>query len=174
MARIYIGREMSAYQTLVVGTDGSDTSLRAVDRAAAVAAENNAKLIIAMAHLREVDQGGWGRPGRPDRVIDPRAEVVLGTEGDYKVHGEAPVYEILRGARERARVAGAKNIETRPILGDPVHALSRLAEEVEADLLVVGNVGLATRSGKWLGSVPGNVLARAKKTADVLIVHTTD
>ena len=57
-------------------------------------------------------------------------------------------------------------------LGDPVQALSRLAEEVEADLLVVGNVGLATRSGKWLGSVPGNVLRRAK--TDVLIVHTTD
>ncbi len=37
-----------------------------------------------------------------------------------------------------------------------------------------GNVGLATRSGKWFGSVPGNVLARAKRTADVLIVHTTD
>lgn len=55
-----------------------------------------------------------------------------------------------------------------------MHALSRLAKEVEADLLVVGNVGLSTRSGKWLGSVPGNVLARAKKTADVLIVHTTD
>ena len=174
MARHYSGREMSAYQTLVVGTDGSDTSLRAVDHAAAVAAENNAKLIIAMAHLPEVDKGGWGRPGRPDRVIDPRAEVVLGGEGDYKMHGEAPVYEILREARDRARAAGAKDIETRPILGDPVHALSRLAKEVEADLLVVGNVGLATRSGKWLGSVPGNVLARAKKTADVLIVHTTD
>jgi nucleotide-binding universal stress UspA family protein len=35
---------MSAYQTLVVGTDGSDTSLRAVDHAAAFAADNNAKL----------------------------------------------------------------------------------------------------------------------------------
>ena len=113
--------EMSAYQTLVVGTDGSDTSLRAVDHAAAVAAENNAKLIIAMAHLPEVDKGGWGRPGRPDRVIDPRAEVVLRGDGDYKMHGEAPVYEILREARDRARAAGAKNIETRPILGDPVH-----------------------------------------------------
>jgi nucleotide-binding universal stress UspA family protein len=163
---------MSAYQTLVVGTDGSDTSLRAVDHAAAIAAANNAKLIIAMAHLREVDKGSWGRPARPDRVIDPRAEVTLGGEGDYKVHGEAPIYAILREARDRARAAGAKNIETRPILGDPVHALSRLAKEVKPDLLVVGNVGLATRSGKWLGSVPGNVLARAK--TDVLIVHSTD
>ncbi|MFG1929678.1 universal stress protein [Mycobacterium sp. NPDC048908] len=165
---------MSAYQTLVVGTDGSDTSLRAVDRAAALAAENNAKLIIAMAHLPTGDKGGWGRPARPDRVMDPGAEVSLGGEGDYKVHGEAPVYAILREARDRATTAGAKDVEMRPVLGNPVRALSRLAKEVHADLLVVGNVGLSTRSGKWLGSVPGNVLARAKKTADVLIVHTTD
>jgi nucleotide-binding universal stress UspA family protein len=167
---------MSVYQTLVVGTDGSDTSLRAVDHAAAFAAENNAKLIIAMAHLPNLDKGGWGRPARPDRVIDGRAEVALGGEGDYKMHGKAPIYAILLEARDRARAAGAKNIEARPILvghlGGPAHALSRLAEEVKADLLVVGNVGLATRSDKWLGSVPGNVLRRAK--TDVLIVHTTD
>ena len=149
---------MSAYQTLVVGTDGSDTSLRAVDHAAAIAAENNAKLIIAMAHLPDVDKGGWGRPARPDRVIDGRAEVALGGEGDYKVHGKAPIYAILREASERARAAGAKNIEdATDSSGDPVHALSRLAKEVKADLLVVGNVGLGTRSDKWLGSVPGNV-----------------
>ena len=167
---------MSAYQTLVVGTDGSDTSLRAVDHAAAFAAQNNAKLIIAMAHLPNVDKGGWARPARPDRVIDPRAEVTLGDEGDYKMHGRAPIYAVLREARDRARAAGAKNIETQPILEDhlrgPAQALSHLAEEVKADLLVVGNVGLGTRTDKWLGSVPGNVLRRAK--TDVLIVHTTD
>jgi nucleotide-binding universal stress UspA family protein len=166
---------MSAYQTLVVGTDGSDTSLRAVDHAAAFAAENNAKLIIAMAHLSYVEKGekgGWGRPARPDRVIDGRAEVALGSEGDYKMHGRAAIYAILREASGRARAAGAKNIEARPIRGDPVRALLRLAKEVKADLLVVGNVGLSTRSDKWLGSVPGNVLRRAK--ADVLLVHTTD
>ncbi len=49
---------MSAYQTLVVGTDGSDSSLCAVDRAAAIAAENHAELIIAMAHLPNVEKGG--------------------------------------------------------------------------------------------------------------------
>src|SRR5829696_8261908 len=167
---------MSAYQTLVVGTDGSHTSLRAVEHAAAFAAVTNAKLIIAMAHLPNLDKGGWGRPARPDRVIDGRAEVVLGGEGDYKMHGKAPIYGILREARERARAAGAKNVEARPILvghvGGAAKALSRLAEEVNADLLVVGNVGLDTRSDKWLGSVPGNVLRKAK--TDVLIVHTTD
>jgi nucleotide-binding universal stress UspA family protein len=168
---------MSAYQTVVVGTDGSDTSLRAVHHAAALAAENNAKLIIAMAHLSSVDRGGWGRPARPDRVIDlgpgvPDAQVALGSEGDYKMHGRATIYAILREASDRARGAGAKNIEARPIPGNPAHALLRLAKEVRADLLVVGNVGLSTRSDKWLGSVPGNVSRRAK--ADVLIVHTAD
>jgi hypothetical protein len=32
-----------------------------VEHAAAFAAENNAKLIIAMAHLSDVDKGGWGK-----------------------------------------------------------------------------------------------------------------
>jgi len=38
----------------------------------------------------------------------------------------------------------------------------RLAKEVKADLLVVGNVGLSTRSDKWLGSVPGKRLAQGE------------
>jgi nucleotide-binding universal stress UspA family protein len=167
---------MSAYQTLVVGTDGSDTSVRAVNHAAAFAADHDAKLIIAMAHLPNVDKGGWGRPARPDRVIDGRAEVVLRDEGDYRVHGMAPIYAVLREARDVARAAGARDIETRPVsvghLGGPAHALSRLAKEVNADLLVVGNEGVGTPIDKWVGSVPGDVLGRAK--TDVLVVHTTD
>jgi nucleotide-binding universal stress UspA family protein len=132
-------------------------------------------LVIAMAYLSYVekgDKGGWGRPARPDRVLDGRAEVALGAEGEYKVHGRAAIYAILREARDRARAAGAKDIEARPIRGDPVHALLRLTKEVKADLVVVGNVGLDTRTDKWLGSVPGNVSRRAK--TDVLIVHTAD
>jgi len=164
---------MSAYQTLVVGTDGSDSSLRAVDRAAAIAAENDAKLIIAMAHLPHVEKGGWSRPPRPDRVNDRdlRSEDALGGAG-YKMHGDAPIYEILREASDRAKDAGARDIEERPIVGDAIHALVKLAEEVHADLLVVGNVGLSSVAGRLLGSVPSEVSRRAK--TDVLIVHTTD
>ena len=47
----------------------------------------------------------------------------------------------------------------------------QLAEDEQADLLVVGNVGLSTIAGRLLGSVPANVSRRAK--VDVLIVHTT-
>jgi nucleotide-binding universal stress UspA family protein len=96
---------------------------------------------------------------------------VLKDEG-YKVTGAAPIYDILRDAANRARDAGAANVEERAVKGAPVDALVELANEVGADLLVVGNVGLNTIAGRLLGSVPANV-ARKSKT-DVLIVHTTN
>src|SRR3954451_3116942 len=42
---------MSAYQTVLVGTDGSDSSLRAVGRAAEIAAGASAKLVVATAYF---------------------------------------------------------------------------------------------------------------------------
>jgi nucleotide-binding universal stress UspA family protein len=146
---------MSAYRTVVVGTDGSDSSMRAVDRAAHIAGAD-ARLIVASAYLPHPD--------------DSRAADVLRDES-YKVSGTAPIYAILQDAKERARKAGAKNVEERPIEGAPVDALVKLAEDEKADLLVVGNVGLSTIAGRLLGSVPANVSRRA--TVDVLIVHTT-
>jgi nucleotide-binding universal stress UspA family protein len=151
---------MSDYHTLVVGTDGSDSSLRAVDRAGAIAAEHGAKLIVATAHGPvPTERGGYAVPPGSDHGQD------------YRTVGEAPFYAILRDARERAHQAGAKNVEERSIVGAPINALVDLAEEVHADLLVVGNVGLSSVAGRLLGSVPSEVSRRAKM--DVLIVHTT-
>lgn len=147
---------MSGYQTVVVGTDGSDSSLRAVDRAGEIAAASGGKLIVTTAYFPTAG--------------DDRAADVLGTEG-YKVSGNAPVYDILREAEARATAAGATNIEKKPVEGAPVDALVDLAEAEKADLLVVGDVGLSTIAGRLLGSVPANVARRAK--LDVLIVHTT-
>lgn len=148
---------MSAYRTVVVGTDGSDSSLRAVDRAGAIAAQSGAKVYVASAYFPQHE--------------DPRAADVLKDEG-YKTTGAAPIYAILKEAHERATAAGATDVEERPIVGAPVDALVELAEEVGADLLVVGNVGLSTITGRLLGSVPANVSRKAK--TDVLIVHTTN
>ncbi|MET0703204.1 MAG: universal stress protein [Mycobacterium sp.] len=147
---------MSGYKTVVVGTDGSDSSLRAVDRAGALASGPDARVVIATAYFPSSD--------------DSRASDVLKDEG-YKLSGNAPIYAILREAKDRAKAAGATNVEEKAIVGAPVDALVDLAEEVNADLLVVGNVGLSTIAGRLLGSVPANVARRSK--SDVLIVHTT-
>ena len=147
---------MGAYQTVLVGTDGSDSSLRAVDRAAQIAAGTSAKLVVATAYFPQTE--------------DARAADVLKDEG-YKMSGNAPIYAILREAKDRATTAGATEVEEKAVVGAPVDALVDLAEEVQADLLVVGNVGLSTIAGRLLGSVPANVARRSK--TDVLIVHTT-
>lgn len=149
---------MRSYRTVVVGTDGSESSLRAVDRAAKIAADSDAKLIIATGYLPQKD--------------DTRAADVLGDEG-YKVTGNAPIYAMLHDAHDRAKAAGAKTIEDRPIQSGPVQALVDLAEEVGADLLVVGNVGLDARSAiiGRVFSIPGAVATRAK--IDVMIVRTS-
>ena len=152
---------MSAYQTVVVGTDGSESSLRAVDRAGEIAADQGAKLIIATAHLPVPEEKG--------RYAIPPGS----THGeDYRLVGEAPYYAILRDAAVRARKAGAKNVEEKSIVGAPIPALVHLAEEARADLLVIGNVGLSSVAGRLLGSVPSEVSRKAK--TDVLIVHTID
>ena len=158
------------YRTIVVGTDGSESSLRAVDRAAAIAAQEKAKLVIASAHLDTSEKGGWSRPPSPDRLIDGRAADSLGQGESYRMHGSASVYAILQDARERAKAAGAHDIEEQAIVGAPVSALLHLAEEIKADLLVVGNLGVGTVAGRLLGSVPDTVARKAK--VDILIVHT--
>lgn len=147
---------MSGYQTVVVGTDGSDSSLRAVERAGQIAAGANAKLIVATAYFPQSE--------------DQRAADVLKEEG-YQMAGNAPIYAILREARDRAEAAGATDVEEKAVVGAPVDALVDLAQDVNADLLVVGNVGLSTIAGRLLGSVPANVARRSQ--VDVLIVHTS-
>ncbi len=149
---------MAVYQTVVVGTDGSESSLRAVDRAAEIAAASNAKLILATGYFLPKD--------------DPRAADALGEEA-YKVQGAAPVYSALREAHDRAKAAGATDIEERSIEGGAVEALVDLAGKVRADLLVVGNVGLNTRAAiiGRVFSIPGSIAARAN--TDILIVHTS-
>jgi nucleotide-binding universal stress UspA family protein len=147
---------MDSYRTVVVGTDGSDSSLRAVDRAGAIAASGGAEVIVATAYFPADD--------------DTRAQDALKDEA-YKVVGTAPIYAILREGRERAKAAGAQHIEQRAIRAAPVDALVDLAEEANADLLVVGKVGLNTIAGRLLGSVPATVTRRAR--CDVLVVHTT-
>ncbi|GAA2551842.1 MULTISPECIES: universal stress protein [Mycolicibacterium] len=147
---------MSAYRTVVVGTDGSDSSLRAVDRAGEIAAGSGAKVVVATAYFPQSE--------------DHHAADVLKDEG-YKATGNAPIYAILREATERAKAAGATDVVEKAVVGAPVDALVDLAESEKADLLVVGNVGLSTIAGRLLGSVPANVARRSK--VDVLIVHTS-
>jgi len=150
---------MSAYTRVVVGTDGSDTSLAAVDRAASLAADSGATLIITCAYFPR------------DAKSTAADQDALGPEDAYQVVGSAPAEDTLQTARDRAKAKGATNIETKAIEGKPGDTLKHVVKDVGADLLVVGNVGLNTLAGRILGSVPLDVVRHAG--IDVLVVHTS-
>lgn len=148
---------MGAYQTVLVGTDGSQSSYRAVDRAAEIAHDSAARLVIVCAY----------HPATKREVA--AAEDVLRDEA-YTVVGSAPAEQTLRTAAELAASKGADAVERVTIEGEPVKSLIAMLEKYQADLLVIGNRGLNTLAGRLLGSVPADVSRRAP--CDVLIVHT--
>lgn len=149
---------MTAYRTIAVGTDGSESSLVAVERAARLAVGCGAELVIVCAY----------QPLRGPDVA--RAQDRLGHEA-HQVVGSAPAEDTLLTARDRARARGFGDPRTVAVEGEPVASLIRVAAETSAELLVVGNRGLRSLADRILGSVPGDV-AR-KSGLDVLIVHTT-
>lgn len=148
---------MGTYQTIMVGTDGSDSSLRAVDKAAELARDAAAKLVIVCAYH-----------AASDREVAEAGDV-LGDEA-YQVVGSAPADDTLQTAHDRAVKAGATDIVTEAISGEPVRTLVRAVTDHKADVIVVGNRGLNTLAGRILGSVPSDVSRQAR--CDVLIVHT--
>ena len=148
---------MRAYKKVLVGTDGSDTSLLAVDRASALAGDSDAELVIVCAY----------EPASKDEV---RAAADTLKSDAYQVVGSAPAESVVRDATDRARSGGATKISTVVVQGPPVDVLDQAVADQVADLLVVGNVGLNTLTGRILGSVPQSVARRSG--VDVLIVHT--
>lgn len=149
---------MSSYRSIVVGTDGSPPSLVAVQRAAEVARDSLAQLVVVCAYYPN-----------DEREVE-RARDELGDEA-FQVIGSAPAEDTLREAADRARVAGATDIDTVAVVGAPINTLVEVAERRSAELLVIGSRGLNSLKGRILGSVPSEVSRRAD--CDVLVVRTT-
>jgi nucleotide-binding universal stress UspA family protein len=80
------------------------------------------------------------------------------------------VAELLAGAAATAQAAGVP-VQTLPRPGDPADAILDVAEERDADLIVVGNKGTSGAKRFLLGSVPNKVSHHAP--CSVLIIRTT-
>lgn len=142
------------YQTIVVGTDGSDTARRAVERAAALAAADDARLVVTTAFERHED--------RPDETVPSDVRWMLTDSNTAERHA--------RSGRELAHEAGVTDVVVQAVAGAPAEMLIETAETFSADLIVVGSVGLTASTHFLLGSVASTVLHHAP--SDVLVVHT--
>ena len=146
------------FKRIVVGTDGSDTAAMAVDQAIGLAQITGASVDVVSAY----------EPVPQERIRNEAQEV----PGDvaYGVGPREDVHALLDGAVARAAERGVE-AKTHSREGDPADAILDVAEEVKADLIVVGNKGMTGARRFLLGSVPNKISHHAP--CGVYIVRTT-
>ena len=138
-------------ETIVVGVNDSPTATQAAERAAALANAVGGRLVVATAYgSDEVEVVGVGT----DRFVLSSADEAadFATAMAARLHAEHGVEATGRAVR-----------------GKPDAAILALAKEVEATLIVVGNVRMQG-VGRLLGSVANDIAHRAP--CDVYIVKT--
>ena len=148
-------RSITVYDRVVVGSDGTPTSLYAVDRAAEVAQAAQAKLVVVTAYRD-----------------DEPAEASSAAQGVHRdVYGKEAARRALEKSVTELTKERARYIEQRLVPGDPAQALLDTVGSNPASVIVVGNRGLGAVEGQLLGSVPGDVVKNA--VCDVIIVQTS-
>jgi nucleotide-binding universal stress UspA family protein len=146
------------FKSIVVGTDGSQTAAEATREAIELAKAVGATLQIVSAY----------EPVPAQKLSEIRREAPEDVQWAISPRGE--VDAALETAAAPAREAGVPvNVYSRQ--GDPADAILDVAEETEADLIVVGNKGMTGAKRFLLGSVPNKVSHHAP--CSVLIIRTT-
>lgn len=142
--------------TIVVGTDGSESSLGAVSQAAELAAKLGATLHIAsVVRLSK------------DIAVNVMASVPTPAGFDDQIVDSANA--AIAKASQVAQGLGA-TVQGHVIEDEAAHGLIALCDSLKADLLVVGSRGMTGAARFLLGSVPNRCAHHAN--CSVLIVRT--
>ena len=139
------------FTTVVVGTDWSGTAEVAFVKALELARAGGGRLHVVTAS-----------PQSPP----PASGRSAGASGSRSLGPDFQADVVLERTLDRL---GANDVDVRQhtVTGEPGDAIVAVAEQVGADLIVVGNQGMHRRV---LGSIPNTVSHRAP--CDVLIVQT--
>jgi nucleotide-binding universal stress UspA family protein len=137
------------FETIVIGYDETESSKRALERAAELTQAFGAKLVVTSVAPILI---GAGRSAGPTDPTDP-----VGKHLQELVHARS----FLAERKIEAEFA--------PAVGEPADTIVEVAEEHKADLIVVG-----TREPNILERLLGQSVSQAvshKAHSDVLIVH---
>jgi nucleotide-binding universal stress UspA family protein len=145
-------------QSIVAGTDGSESADRAVDQAGRLALAMGATVHVVNAY-RQTSAATWMAASGGFPVSEPIEDE------DARIQAE----QIVTRARDRLIALGVQ-AHAHVCSGDPAEALIAVAEDKDAEMIVVGNRGMSGPR-RVLGSVPNSVSHRAK--CGVLIVPTS-
>lgn len=133
------------FETIVVGIHEADTS-----KQAALEATELARTLGAHVHL-----------------VAAVAEETVGGLRSASQPGRDRVQAMLDGLVDE-RAADTSRVTTHALPGKPAEVILQVADEVSADLIVIGNKGVQRRI---LGSVPSDIVQQAP--CSVLVVKTT-
>lgn len=126
-------------KNILIGTDGSPDSDRALAFAANLASTSGAVLTILAVNDGNAS-GDQRRFGEVEHM--PIGDVL-----------ENEVQTVLRQARSVATGAGVKQVSTVSETGDPAAVVLEVASGIKADVIVVGRRGRGRLAGLLLGSV---------------------
>jgi nucleotide-binding universal stress UspA family protein len=142
-------------QSIVVGTDGSEGATRALAEAIRLAEALGSHVHVVSAF----------EPQRGARIAGA-------PEGAAQVWAERPDSEAERVLSEAGAAVRLRDLEvtTHARATGAAEALLEVAEEVGAELIVVGNKGMHGRRRFALGNVPNKVSHQAR--CNVMIVAT--
>jgi nucleotide-binding universal stress UspA family protein len=146
------------FASIVVGTDGSETADEAVKEAMELA-----KAVGAKVHLVSAFEPVGGQRLREERQQIPE-------DMQWMVNPREDVDNTLAEAEELLKGAGV-DVAVFARQGDPADAILDVAEEQDADLIVVGNKGMTGAKRFLLGSVPNKVSHHAP--CSVMIIRTS-
>jgi nucleotide-binding universal stress UspA family protein len=146
------------FSSIVVGTDGSETATKAVSQAVDLARSLGAKLELVSAY----------EPVSEQRLKQERKQTPEDLQ--WAINPREDVDATLESAADIARKAGVE-VAVYARQGDPADAILDVAEEQQADLVIVGNKGMTGAKRFLLGSVPNKVSHHAP--CSVLIIRTT-
>jgi maltose/moltooligosaccharide transporter len=147
-------REITVYDRVIVGSDGSPSALYAVARAHEVASAAEARVVVVSAY----DPGsGSGLTKAPD--------------GRRLLYGKDAARAAVARSVKEVTSERVRDIEQVVVAASPAEALLTVAGNSPASLIVVGNRGLGAQEGEVLGSVPREIVRNA--VCDVLVVQTS-
>jgi nucleotide-binding universal stress UspA family protein len=143
-------------RTVVVGVQDTGRSRQAADRAAALAADTGADLVLV---------GAYEPAHRDDRMY---AEMMLKHEA-FLANERYSIESALRDAESRAESRGVRKVERMLVKGDLAYELLRVADKRRANLVVVDNQRARNRTDKLIGSTSDQVARHT--SSHVLLVH---
>ena len=134
------------FETILVATDASPASNRAINLAADLAGRYGASLHILHV-VRDMQlPPALKRMAEVERIQGQREDVLM-----YVAD------KILDDAEKRARKRGAESVERSIGRGDPAGAIATQAKRRKADIVVLGTRGLGKVKGLLMGSVSRKV-----------------